>query len=419
MGMHQVNKLRQRFVIAAMVSFAIVILVIGLGINMTVVSLNRAQIRKTLDHIVNTESSNQFSKEDHNGNNSSFLEYNPFHIQLMDNVQFYKVSIRGKNITINNSNMISSSDEEIIESAKHIEAMKSNFGVDGIYSYERVEKANGTTVIAVVNYLETLNNCRRLLYLTVIFGILILVILYFLVRHFSYIAVRPEIESDRRQKEFITNASHELKTPLAVIKADAEYLEMLAGENEWSKAIMNQTDRMNGLIQNLVMIARGDETEEEEIAEVNVSKVVSEIIEPFMGLAEREKKQVVMHVNSNVKFRFEANQIRMLTSILVDNAIKYCDDNGKIEISLSQKKVGKPITFTISNSYAEGENVDYTKFFERFFRQDKSHNINGTGGYGIGLSVAESICRKNGGQIRVAWKEGVITFTCILRGERR
>jgi signal transduction histidine kinase len=207
-------------------------------------------------------------------------------------------------------------------------------------------------------------------------------------------AIQPEVESDRRQKEFITNASHELKTPLAVIKADAEYLEILNGENEWTKAIMNQTDRMNGLIQNLVMISKCDEAEAEAITDVNVSKVISEIIEPFMGLAEREKKTVKMHVASNVIFRFEANQIRMLTSILVDNAIKYCDDEGTIEIYLSQKKPYKPVTFSISNTYAEGKDVDYSKFFERFFRQDESHTIEGKGGYGIGLSVAESICRK-------------------------
>ena len=419
MGTERINKLRQRFIVAAMLSFSIIILLVGLGINFTIVGLNRAQIKKTLDHIINTESTNELEGSRQDLNEGNFFQYNPFNIQLMTNVQYYKVVVSGKNITIENTNMYAESEGDIALSAQEILKLKQNFGVDGVYCYEKVTRKNGDVVIATVNYMETLNNCRRLMYLTVIFGLFILIVLYFLVRHFSYMAIQPEVESDRRQKEFITNASHELKTPLAVIKADAEYLEILNGENEWTKAIMNQTDRMNGLIQNLVMISKCDEAEAEAITDVNVSKVISEIIEPFMGLAEREKKTVKMHVASNVIFRFEANQIRMLTSILVDNAIKYCDDEGTIEIYLSQKKPYKPVTFSISNTYVEGKDVDYSKFFERFFRQDESHKIEGKGGYGIGLSVAESICRKNGGDINATWKDGVITFSCLLKGERK
>ena len=420
MGKRQIDKLRQRFVFSAMISFTIVVLLIGFAINATIVGLNRAQIRKTLDHIIEHDNSVKLGKSEITDNTGIF-QYNPFNVQLMSNVTYFKVEFDSENKepVLKMTNIYDYSESDILYSAKELLKNKSNYGVDGIYCYEKKVLPDGRIALAAVNYMETLNSCRRLLYLTTLFGIFVLFILFFLVRHFSYIAVRPEIESDRKQKEFITNASHELKTPLAVIKADIEFLEMLNGENEWTKAIMNQTDRMNGLIQNLVMIARGDEAEEEAVTDVNLSKIISETIEPFMGLAEREKKKVIMHVESNVTLRYEANQIRMLTSILVDNAIKYCDDKGNIEITLSQKKAGRPAMFTISNSYEEGKNVDYAKFFERFYRQDESHKIEGKGGYGIGLSVAESICRKNGGDINVSWKEGVITFTCMLKGERK
>jgi signal transduction histidine kinase len=135
-----------------------------------------------------------------------------------------------------------------------------------------------------------------------------------------------------------------------------------------------------------------------------------------MALADREEKKVALHIPSRVCLVFDANQIRMLTSILMDNAIKYCDEKGRIEISLSQKKPGRQVVLTVSNSYKNGENVDYTKFFERFYRADRSHHIEGKSGYGIGLSVAQSICEKNHGSIECDWKNGMITFTCILKG---
>ena len=109
----------------------------------------------------------------------------------------------------------------------------------------------------------------------------------------------------------------------------------------------------------------------------------------------------------------DSSKIRQLTTLLVDNAVKYCDEGGKIEVTAGQIKNGRGAALTVSNSYAEGADVDYSRFFERFYRQDSSHNID-KGGYGIGLSLAESICSQYGGDIRAQWKDGVISFICQL-----
>ena len=106
-------------------------------------------------------------------------------------------------------------------------------------------------------------------------------------------------------------------------------------------------------------------------------------------------------------------QLSQLMSLLLDNAIKYCDDGGTVKISLSQK--GKGIKLNVSNSYAAGENQDYSRFFDRFYRDDKSHNID-KGGYGIGLSIADGIVKQYRGKIDVSWKDGVIDFSCHLKG---
>lgn len=423
MGTSQINKLRKRFMVAAMLSFAIIIFIIGLAINLGVISINHAQARKTLDHIIETSSTededvNRIQKKIMNGENSLFI-LNPFSLNIMSNARYFKVKyVKGGDIYVSSNGLQSLSETDITELSASILKRAGRYGTSGIYYYEKISDDDGNRIVAAIDYSDIIFNVNRLFYLTVFMGLLIFSLLYFLVRHFSKIAVRPEIENDKRQKEFITNASHELKTPLAVIKADTEYLEILNGENEWTKAIMNQADRMNGLIQNLVRIARDEEQDEGEVTEVDVDKLVNETIEPFMALAGREDKKVTMHIPSGVRLLFDGNQIRMLTSILMDNAIKYCDEKGSIEISLSQKKPGRQAVLTVSNSYKDGENVDYTKFFERFYREDKSHHIEGKSGYGIGLSVAQSICEKNHGSIQCDWKNGIITFTCILKGGR-
>ena len=107
------------------------------------------------------------------------------------------------------------------------------------------------------------------------------------------------------------------------------------------------------------------------------------------------------------------SEIRQLTTLLLDNAIKYCDAGGTIRVSAGQK--GREIWMAVSNSYAEGASVDYSRFFERFYRQNEAHTIDSRGGYGIGLSIAENLVKKYGGTIRADWKNGVISFTCTLK----
>ena len=148
---------------------------------------------------------------------------------------------------------------------------------------------------------------------------------------------------------------------------------------------------------------------------------MSETVEPFAALAKREEKALETNLAPAVKMYTDGSAIRMLASTLVDNAIKYCDDKGKIEVRLVAGKRQNTCTLTVSNSYADGANIDCRKFFDRFYRQDQSHHADGgekKSGYGIGLSVAESIAERNGGNICVDWKDGVITFTANLVGSR-
>jgi signal transduction histidine kinase len=253
------------------------------------------------------------------------------------------------------------------------------------------------------------NRLLQLAFYLMMVGVLIS---FLLLKKISGRVVRAEVRNIELQNSFMTNASHELKTPLAVIRANTEVLEMTQGENEWTSSTMRQVDRMDGLIKNLVMITKAQEQDtKENRKDVDVSAVAEETAGNFKALAMQEEKELSLEITKGIHMKAMEGQIRQLVSILLDNAIKYCDEKGKITVSL--KKKGRQIHLDVSNSYAAGEGVDCLRFFDRFYREDESHNVE-RGGYGIGLSIAESIVRGYNGSIEASFYRGIITFSCRL-----
>ena len=300
------------------------------------------------------------------------------------------------------------------------------FGNFGRYYYYCADRDSGGTIVVYLDRTEQLSLMRRVLIsvLSILgFGTFLS---FFIMRLLSKGFVRTEMENVEKQKQFITNASHELKTPLAVIKANTEMQEMMDGESEWSQSTLRQVDRMTGLIGNLVQIARAQEMTDGELAPTDIAAAVSETADSFAPVAASDGKKLEKEIPDSLVIKSSDSSMRQLTSLLVDNAIKYCDDGGTIKVELTRSRRGAVLT--VSNDYAEGANVDYTRFFERFYRQDEAHTISagtvtgssegssgertGKSGYGIGLSIAESLVKSMKGSIDVSWDKGRILFTC-------
>ena len=312
------------------------------------------------------------------------------------------------------SHISSVSEEDAVEIAKRILHRHFTYGSTGIFSYKKESLENQSTIVVCLDSRSQLATSSRLLYSTLIilgFGFFIVLTI---VRLSSYQIIQPEIQNAKRQEQFITNASHELKTPLAVIRANTEVEQLINGENEWNQSTLKQVDHMTGLIQNLVMIARSQEQEKGGILqEVDATKVLEETADTFVPVAQQSGKTLVKELDPGIVFFGEEGDLRQLSTLLLDNAIKYCDENGQIQVCLGRKGRGQ-VRLVVSNSYAAGKDTDYHQFFDRFYRQDKSHNID-QGGYGIGLSIVESLVRKYRGDVTASWKDGTISFTCLLR----
>ena len=141
-------------------------------------------------------------------------------------------------------------------------------------------------------------------------------------------------------------------------------------------------------------------------------QIIKDTVKNSRIVIEQDKKKLAEDIDQDVNMYAMESQIRQLCTILIDNAIKYCDDEGTISVGLHSS--GKTVELTVANDYQDGENVDYKRFFERFYREDASHNLD-KGGYGIGLSIAESIVNLYKGSIDVSWDKGIIQFRCILK----
>ncbi|MBQ3785888.1 MAG: HAMP domain-containing histidine kinase [Lachnospiraceae bacterium] len=282
------------------------------------------------------------------------------------------------------------------------------------YRYRVVEdKAKNERYIIFLDCHDTLYAQRNLLVRIIMVTLLFALAVMLVFAVFSKKILEPFERNQRMQKQFITDASHELKTPLAVIEANAEVLKYKSGDNEWIKNITSQTDRMAKLINQLLILARmeemGDNIEKES---VDMSELVESVISRFTEVFDRKNVTLEKNITPGLVFSANRNQMENLCDILIENASKYVDENGKVEVALISQG-GKKLMMTVSNTCTGQENMDCEKIFERFYRTDESRTSS-TGGHGIGLSIARRIAEQHKGTITAASKDGKVTFTVRL-----
>ena len=217
--------------------------------------------------------------------------------------------------------------------------------------------------------------------------------------------VRPVAESYERQKKFITDAGHELKTPMTIISADVDLAETDCGENQWLADIRRQAQRLTGLTNDLIYLSRMEEEQPKlQYIEFPLSDVVEEMAMPFQAPAKSQGKEPSLHIQPMLSCTGDEKAIRQLLSILLDNALKYSPAGGKLELRL--QKQGRNLLLTVFNTTSQPVERDkLPHLFDRFYRSDQSRNSQ-TGGYGLGLSIARSIVQAHKGKIRAESPDG-------------
>ena len=189
---------------------------------------------------------------------------------------------------------------------------------------------------------------------------------------------------------------------------------MVNGKNEWTESTINQVNRMSNLVSDLIFLSKMNEKTNLEFKQINLSKIVRNCADAFIPVIDKEKKRYNFDIEDKIEVGSDEKLLTELINIFIDNSVKYCDDSGNINISLKRKGLGsRQVKLTISNTYADGKNIDYSKFFNRFYREDSSHNSKKSG-YGIGLSMAESISKKIKAKINVNYADETIYFNILF-----
>lgn len=226
-------------------------------------------------------------------------------------------------------------------------------------------------------------------------------------------AIQPFVDNQMKQKQFITNASHDIKTPLAVISANIEAMELYNGENKWSKNVKSQTNRLNDLLNKLLSLSKAEEETASEKSDVDMSSLTESVLSDFDEVIKNREINLQKSIAEKIVTFGNQSELREVISILIDNACKYIADKGKLDVSL-KKANNKQLLLEIGNDVDSVPAVSSDRLFDRFYRRDESRSSKKPG-HGIGLSVAKAVIENHKGSISADYVgNNFIQFRIVL-----
>lgn len=397
------KEIKKKFLAASIVTIAIVIAVIVGSLNV----FEYIKILEYADTTLATVIGDSSRAPDILGKIPGHKYIFPNYFEYNDG--YFKVVFNNGETTVVNEKTSSVSDSTAISLAKTALSKGKNKGFSGRYRY-MVSRNGSKTTVALIDCNDPLSSARSLLIISFFVSILGIIAVSLILWIISENIVRPISEGYEKQKRFITDAGHDIKTPLTVINADAELLEMEIGENEWLADIKKQTARLTTLTGDLIYLSKMEEKRVLPHADFPLSEVAEEVINSFGAPAKTKRINLNSYIAPALYYNGHADSIRKLITLLVDNAIKYSPEGATVDFSLM--KQGRTITIKVSNQ-APGLGVKAVEhMFDRFYRSDPSRSS--SGGFGIGLSVAKAIVSSHKGRIYAHKQRDLLTIDVIL-----
>ena len=414
-----IKKLRAKLILACMFSLAVVLLVILGGVNL----MSYQKVVSDADTVLSLLAANDgaFPKlrtpqeEKDEGYFAPFGtpggKPNLFNQRIMSpetpyESRFFSVLLGedGQAVETDTGQIAAVDAEQATDYAQKAAASGKTSGFLDDYRFLVQNESGGIRVI-FLDCGRSLSSFRTTLLASVSLAVLGLAAVLFLLLILSRRIVRPMAESYEKQRQFITDAGHELKTPMTIISADADLAEMECGENQWLTDIRRQAQRLTALTNDLIYLSRMEEEQPKlQYIDFPISDVVEEMAQSFAALARSQDMELQVQVQPMLSFKGDEKGIRQLVSILLDNALKYSPSGGQLALRL--EKQGRNLLLTVSNTCAQPMEQDkLPHLFDRFYRTDQSRNSQ-SGGYGLGLSIARSIVSAHKGKIRAESHDG-------------
>lgn len=412
-----IKKFRRKFIAVAVLSLAIILFASFGGVVLATQYRTDKEITNVLQLLAkNNGQLNQKAARKTLGpdsNKDSLFKYRYFTLSL---------SSTGKLKLVDNTHISTISASDITSNSSLIKRTIKNTTSEGSiminsnpYRFILVKSKSSNQTIAIFLDTTPITASYKHLFRVAIFlgisGLIFFTLILFLL---SNQAIKPIVEAYEKQRRFITNAGHELKTPLAIISANTEMEEMIGKSDEWTESTKEQVERLTMLINQLISLARMSEKDELILERVNFSDSVKRAANSFKSLIQKDGKNYDIEIEPDLFVNGEKQSLYELVNILIDNANKYCDEAGRVSVNLNKGSLGRNAILQVKNSFKDGKSINYNKFFERFYRSDESHNSQ-KGGWGIGLSMAQDLVRVFGGKINASYDGKNVVLTVILK----
>lgn len=405
------KRIQRRFVSAAMAAFGTVMLLIIVGIN--VANYYRtAFMQDRLAEALLEHEQTAFSRQEAPPPPDRGIPGRDPEAAFMTRFFTVRCDADGRARAVSRDYISSVDEEEAERYAQTVLAKRREKGYYGSYRY-LVKKDEKGIIVLFLNAAFQIQSMRSLLFVSLAIGLVSLLTVFILILLFSRRAVRPYMKMIEQQKRFITDAGHELKTPIASIVTSADIAAMEHEGDEWIDNIRRQAGRLTKLVEDLVALSRLDEEVPfPEKSRFSMSEVAWETAEPFVHLAKAKGKHYSQHIEEGLILYGDRSSVQRMISILLDNAVRYSDDGGEIQLRIYGRR-GR-ICVEVSNTCDLPDISDLDRLFDRFYRLDESRSAT-TGGTGIGLSMVRAIAEIHGGKASVQSADGKkICFMVVL-----
>ena len=320
---------------------------------------------------------------------------------------FYTVALsyEGELIEIKNEASTVYKDSELKALAEKIVKSGKTKGTEKNLSFYKMDK-DGYILVTFMDNTIVNESAVTLFRYTLIFGVVALVVFFFLSRFLARKIVEPLEDGYKKQKQFISDAGHELKTPVSVVSANAELLERELGDNQWLKNIQYENERMGILVGQLLDLARAENVKPQ-FEEINFSRLVAGEALPFESVAFEKGINLNTNITDDIKVMGNSTQLKQVVSVLLDNAIKHSVGNSDVTLNLI--KENNYVNLSVVNKGEEISKEHREKLFERFYRVDDARNSE-SNHYGLGLAIAKAIVDSHKGKIEVLCYNGLVEF---------
>lgn len=322
------------------------------------------------------------------------------------------VVLKNKTIMVLSNSLKETTDKDILSMTQELQKSGKRFGSIDDYIYLVRILKSGNTVYIFVNNKEALQNSKQFFIVSIFIFLLSVIVFTIISYYLSRWMIKPSEKAIKNQKIFVANISHDLKTPITIIRANADLIENEVKNKKSIKYIQQETEKLNHLVNEMLTLTRIDNTiSKENFKSFNFGDSLFDVVLPFESVAYEKGIHFNINIDESTTYFGDENNIQKLAEILIDNAMSYTAKGGIVDVDAYENS--KAVTLSVTNTGEPIRDEKKVEIFDRFYRESKSRERTGNH-YGLGLSIANTIVKKHNGKITVESKNGKNTFTVIL-----